>query len=292
MRKLSRTRRILLGIVISAAITFIAASGAFAWYFTAPHHMRITTPLGIDHEDAAFTTSDSLTIRGWYVPPSDSLGPVVILLHGYTGNRTQMIGRARMLREAGIGSLLYDARGCGESDGSLVSMGYYETADLEAAIRFLRSRGVDDIGCIGVSQGGATIALAAERLSGIKCAILESTYDDMDHAIDHRFHHYLGIPSWLGASLMVPIAELRLGCSTGRIAPVDHVGELACPVMIIGGAADTRVWSDDTRRLFAAAREPKSLWFIPGAEHEDLQAFAPAEYQRRVLGFIEGYLRR
>jgi len=33
---------------------------------------------------------------------------------------------------------------------------------------------------------------------------------------------------------------------------------------------------------------PKSFWTVTGAGHEDLHAFAPAEYQRRVGGFSRG----
>jgi uncharacterized protein len=294
MKEMKNSLRLILLIAVIMTVTFISASCLFAWYFTAPKHSRIDIgpdALPVGYEDVAFRTSDSLTIRGWYVPPRDSGGPVVILLHGYTGNRTHMLGKMWLLHEAGIGSLLYDARGCGESDGELVSMGYYEVADLEGAMRYLQERGVRDIGCIGVSQGGATIALAAPRLRGLKCAILESTYDDMENAIDRRFRNYLGLPGWLGASLMVPIAEWRLGCTTRGIAPVDRIGDLPCPILVMSGASDTRVWPEDTERLFDAAREPKQLWLVPGADHEDLQAAAPVEYRERVLEFIGEYLR-
>jgi pimeloyl-ACP methyl ester carboxylesterase len=285
--------RIALRIAVGLAATFVAASCAFAWYFTAPRHARIdraAADLPPEAEAIRFAAEDSVTLRGWYVPPREAGGPVVILLHGYTGNRTHMLGRMRMLREAGIGALLYDARGCGESDGDKISMGYYEASDLVGAARYLTGRGVRDIACIGVSQGGATIAFAAGRLPGLRCAILESTYDDMDHAIDHRFRHYIGVPGWLGAALMMPVAEWRLGCPTARIAPVESIGRLGCPVMIISGWDDTRAPSDGARRLFAAARAPKRLWLIPGADHEDLLDFAPGPYRERVLGFLRRYL--
>ena len=58
----------------------------------------------------------------------------------------------------------------------------------------------------------------------------------------------------------------------------------------LGGASDTRVLPEDTRRLYDAARGPKDLWLVPGADHEDLQAVAPREYESRVLAFLNRYL--
>lgn len=142
------------------------------------------------------------------------------------------------------------------------------------------------IACIGASQGGATIALAAENLDGVRGAICESTYDNLDHAIDRRFRHYALMPGWLGACLLLPIGETFLGCDIGDISPMQSIAKLPCPVYIISGTNDTRVWTEDTGRLFAAASGPKQLWLIPGADHVDLYRFTPDEYRERVLRFL------
>ena len=41
----------------------------------------------------------------------------------------------------------------------------------------------------------------------------------------------------------------------------------------------------DTHRLFDAACQPKELWMIPEAKHEDLFRFAG--YQEKVLTFLQ-----
>jgi len=96
---------------------------------------------------------------------------------------------------------------------------------------------------------------------------------------------YTGIPGWLGASLMVPFAEQRLGLSIDEVKPVDYVGKLRCPIFIVSGEDDDRTSPEDTRRLFEAAREPKELWMIEGAGHEDLFRFAG--YDERVTSFLQ-----
>ena len=40
------------------------------------------------------------------------------------------------------------------------------------------------------------------------------------------------------------------------------------------------------RALYAAAREPKELWMIPGASHGKCRELAGAEYDRRIMEFF------
>jgi len=42
----------------------------------------------------------------------------------------------------------------------------------------------------------------------------------------------------------------------------------------------------ESQALFDAAAEPKQLWIVPGAGHEDLRAFAPEAYEKKVLAFL------
>jgi uncharacterized protein len=125
---------------------------------------------------------------------------------------------------------------------------------------------------------------AADQLEGVRCVICESVYDDMTHAVDRRMRRYTGLPGWFGASLLIPFAEHRVGVSIEHVKPLDHVGKLRCPVYIISGDQDNRTWPEDTKRLFEAAKEPKELWMVPGAGHEDLSGYAG--YQEKVLSFL------
>jgi uncharacterized protein len=43
--------------------------------------------------------------------------------------------------------------------------------------------------------------------------------------------------------------------------------------------------------LYAHAPPNKSFWAVVGAGHEDLYDYSPSEYERRVGGFLEQWLR-
>ena len=59
-------------------------------------------------------------------------------------------------------------------------------------IDWLRTRGFHQFGCIGESQGGATIALAAAELHEVKWVVLESVYPTLHNAVDRRFRELPG----------------------------------------------------------------------------------------------------
>ena len=279
-------------IIGAAVIFYIMGSAIAAHFFTMPYHRSIGPPpadFPYPMQNISFQTEDGLTLRGWYSPAADNAA-AIILLHGYRSTRRQTLSRAKLFRKHGYGVLLYDARACGESEGERVSVGYYETRDLLAAIRFLRQQGVKEIACLGISQGGATILLAAEKLQGIRCVITESAYSTILTATDNRFRHYTKIPASAGAALMIPFAEYLLGADAGEISPLKSITRLPCPVLIISGTADTRTRVKDTMQLYRAAPHPKALWLVPGADHEDLYAAQPGTYREKVLTFLKTWM--
>jgi dipeptidyl aminopeptidase/acylaminoacyl peptidase len=275
-----------LGIV--AAVAFIGISGYFAWRFTTPVRRPFATQpeeFLRAYETVRFPARDGVKLDGWYVPRPGST-KAVVLLHGYGGTRTAMLARARLFHEHGYGVLLYDARAHGTSDGSLGSFGYHETRDLLGALDWLRGRGFSEFGCLGASQGGATIALAGAELRDVKWAVLEGVYPTLPNAVDRRFRRMFHLPGWVAGMLMVPLAEWRLGVSAKKVSPRDAVASLPCPVFVMTGDLDVHTKPEDARQVFDHAREPKQWWLVPGAAHVDLYGFMKDEYERRLLEFV------
>lgn len=265
-------------------VAFIAVSAFFARQFTSPKPKPVgdfAPFLPATTQAVRFDATDGVSLAGWFTP-NVSNAKAAILLHGNGSTRRQMLARAGLLHREGYAVLLYDARGHGESGGDLVSIGKYETRDLLGALAFIRAQGAREIGLIGVSQGGATVALAGASLGpDIRWAVIESMYPTLRDAVDRRFRRMLGIPGWLGGMVMVPLAERRLGLSIDDIAPIESIDRLPCPVFIVHGASDTH-----TLEASARALSPKQLWLVPDAGHVDLYGFAHASYEARLLDFI------
>jgi len=76
------------------------------------------------------------------------------------------------------------------------------------------------------------------------------------------------------------------------LRPIDRVSRIHVPKLFIAGANDDYTKIDESRAIVAAAAEPKELWVINGAKHEDLLQFAGQDYQKRILQFFDRYLRK
>ena len=278
--------------LLVGVIGFAAVSGFFAWQLTSPARRgigEIPPELPATTQNISFEARDGLKLAGWWVPQVNTV-KAVILLHGNGSSRRQMIARAHLFHDAGYAVLLYDARGHGLSEGHQVSAGWFETSDLLGALDYLRAKGYHDIGCLGASQGGATILLAAEKLPTEVCwVIVESTYPTMRDALDRRFRGDLHLPGWIAGALFVPFAERRLGLSIDQISPISHIASLRCPVYVLGGSRDHHTLARSTQALFDSAKIPKELWLVDGAAHVDLYGFAREEYKKRILAFAEKY---
>ena len=114
-----------------------------------------------------------------YLPEGKKL-PLVIISHGFGGNRTRCIDRAKVFAENGIATYLYDFIGGGNdilSDGTMLEMSVLtEARDLETVIDGLSEEEVIDrerIFLHGRSQGGyVSMYVAGERPDDIRGLIL------------------------------------------------------------------------------------------------------------------------
>jgi uncharacterized protein len=63
------------------------------------------------------------------------------------------------------------------------------------------------------------------------------------------------------------------------------------PVVLIMGENDLNTTLSKRKRLFDTANQPMEIWIVPNAKHEDLNKFAPEEYEQKVLAFFDKTLR-
>lgn len=225
-------------------------------------------------------------IHGWF-SRADAHRGAVLLLPGIRANRLSMVDRARFLREAGYSVLLIDFQATGETPGDMITFGWRERLDVLAAVDFLRRQlPGEPVGILGSSLGGAAALLATPPLRA-DFLIVESVYPSIDRATANRLHHYLGAPGSAAEPLLLAQLKPRIGVGAEVLRPIDHIGRVACPILVISGTKDRNTTADDTRALFAAARAPKELWLVDGAGHVDLHRFAREAYERRVIAFIQ-----
>ena len=278
-------RRVLLVTALALA-ALVSASVGVGWQLTRPVPSAVgAPPPQLGARDVSFPSDSGSTIQGWLVTPATPRG-VVLLLPPVRSNRLAMVRRAAWLRDAGYASLLIDFQATGESRGSAITFGWRERFDVLAARRFVSEQLPRvPVAVIGSSLGGAAALLASPALE-TKAMVLEAVYPAIDVAVENRLRMRLGPAARPLTPLLLMQLPWRLGTSVDQLRPADRIAHVRCPVLVIGGTEDRHTTEADTRRLHAAAREPKELWLIPGAGHVDYFDAVGPTYRARVLEFL------
>ena len=280
-------RKRTLGIALIITVAAVGAVVAAAWQLARPVPATIgVPPANLGAEAVSFPSESGSTIHGWFVP-AELPRAAVLLLPSVRANRLSMVRRAEFLKAAGYATLLIDFQATGESPGDAITFGWRERHDVLAAERFIRERvrGVP-LGVIGSSLGGAAALLATPPLNA-QALILEAVYPSIDMAVENRLRIRVGGVAPALAPLLLWQLPARIGARREQLRPVDHLPMVRCPVLVIGGSADRHTTEADTRRLYAAAMEPKELWLLPDVAHVDFLDAAGAAYRNRVLAFLQ-----
>jgi fermentation-respiration switch protein FrsA (DUF1100 family) len=269
-------------------------SGASGCVLARPARSRVgSAPETLGARTVVFPSRSGSEIRAWLAPGRRGAG-AVLLLHGMGGNRASMLARAAFLHQEGFTILAPDFQAHGESPGQHITFGELESLDAEAALAFLRASAPGErVGVIGVSMGGAATLVGTKPLD-VDALVLESVYPTLDDAVADRLHVWLGPFGFLGSAVAPALIELvapRIGVDPDRLRPIDAIGSIDEPLLVIAGTEDHYTKLEETRALFARAQSPKELWEVRGAGHEDIHDYSPLEYERRVGGFLIAHLR-
>jgi len=236
-------------------------------------------------EEVSFRSRED-RLAGWYVPSQNRAA--VVITHGTNADRSSMVAELRILSDAGFGVLAFDWPGEGASEGS-VRWGAEDWHALTAAIDWLSKRSDVDagrIGGVGFSIGGLVMAQVAARdarLGAVALLAAPSDYAALTRWQNRRWGFLSEFPAEL--------ALLYSGMPASKSRPIDLIHEIAPrPLLLIGGDADKTVPEFMTRALYEAAREPKSLWIVPGAHHGGYNQVAGAEYRNRLVQFFTANL--
>jgi alpha-beta hydrolase superfamily lysophospholipase len=281
----------MLGIVlICGLVSGLVLSWIVGGSLCAPHNHPVAMPENLAVESVSFPSNSGATIHGWLVE-SETNRAVVILQHGIHGSRADVVGRARFLSAAGYAVLMFDFQSHGESIGSHITFGYLESRDAQAAVAFAKARFPGKpIGVIGLSLGAAAAALAEPPLE-VQAFVFEMMYPTVVEATKDRIAMRFGPPGRLLSPLLTAQLKWRIGCTTDDLRPIVNVGKISAPKLFIAGTEDRDTTLAESKEIFAHAAEPKMFTPFEGARHEDLLTFAPDQYKRIILEFLETHLK-
>lgn len=287
-------RRLLFLVLLEVLLTLYLLLPAYIVYFNLrPARLPITEmpPELINiAQEVALSTSDGITLSGWYIPPQN--GAVIIALHGLGSNRLGVLPHTLMLAEQGYGVLMMDMRAHGASGDEVFADGWNSAVDVRAMVDYLQSHPeVEHIGALGLSAGAISILHAGAAIEAIEAFVADGTgvaaiEDLLDPLIPHPAIAWLLVPDyWMGFrftglfSGVQPLPSLRE--QVRSIAPR--------PILFIAGAES--MWESELAAKYAlSAGAAADVWVIPDAGHVAGIFTDPNEYTVRVLAFLDAAL--
>jgi fermentation-respiration switch protein FrsA (DUF1100 family) len=211
-------------------------------------------------EEVELATSDGERVIAWHIAPRGDQ-PIVLYFQGNGGNVAGRGERFRRLTSGGVGLLALSYRGYGGSSGSPSEAGLLR--DGAAAYEFAAARyPASRIVLWGESLGTAVaVAIAATRpVAGLA---LESPFTS---TVD------------LAASIywFMPVRFLM----KDTFHSDKRIGSVTAPILILHGTRDEVVPIELGKRLYETVRAPKRFLPLPGAGHNDHDAYGVVEAVR------------
>jgi fermentation-respiration switch protein FrsA (DUF1100 family) len=247
---------------------------------------------GMEYEDVTVTNPDGMTLAGWFIPSQN--GAVIIMQHGYKSTRDELLNEAQMMQAHGYGVLVTSVRAHDQSEGELITLGYYEMQDMEAWYQYLISRDdidPDKIGIIGNSYGGMLSIQYAAQNENIKAVVANCAFSSMSDTVSTSVRHFTGLPDFPFVPLIVFWAENMTGIQMEEIDTTQWIPNISPrPVFLMQGGKDTVISPESGQILYDAANEPKELWFDPELGHVGFDKERAEEYEARVSAFFDQYL--
>ena len=221
---------------------------------------------GLTSEELSLPSGDGVILRGWRIRGTGRRA--LLFFQGNAGNVSDRLDRARIInRRFGLDVFLVDYRGYGRSTGAPDEEGLYRDARAVYAAALERGFPPKRILLFGESLGSAVaIDLAAEKPSG--GVILETPFLSI---LAMARVHYPYVPRFLVRS---------------RFDNAAKIGAIHSPKLFLVAQRDEIAPPAQGRDLFERAPQPKTLYVIPAAGHNDTYVTGGEAYWREWEKFL------
>ena len=245
-------------------------------------------PSGGEHQ--TLLTADGVRLSAVHVPGRDREWAFVVC-HGFTGTwrGPHMTRVVTALRPFG-GVVAFDFRGHGGSRGRS-TVGDLEVFDLHAAVEWARVLGYRNVATVGFSMGASVVV----RHGGLCASGAHSSTTDAVVSVSGpgwwferstlpmKWVHWL-ILNPMGRLVSDAVLKTRVlpnGWDPVPESPVELAPNIApVPLLVVHGDADRFFPLGHAEALYAAAKEPRSLWIEAGFGHAE--AAADVRLVRRI----------
>lgn len=271
--KLKFTRKDAMGILTTVVVIYLV----FLAFMYFKQGSMIFVPMGgsvtpmqegvPDMKVIDVTTKDGLDLKGWYRPPANPGGLVMVFFHGNAGSLQGRGHKSRRYVDAGYGFLYAEYRGFTGNPGVPSEQGLYD--DARAYIAWLDSQGIKESQLVfyGESLGtGVAVKMASEH-PGAAALILESPFTSMTDVVKVYY-------PFLPVQLLLKYRFSSLALASG----------IHMPTLVLHGELDNIVPFKQGKALYDAFPGEKEFADFPLGTHLNLFDVGA---ESRILAFLQ-----
>ncbi|MFK7797347.1 MAG: alpha/beta hydrolase [Aureispira sp.] len=234
------------------------------------------------------TIGDFPTLHAWELNSSRSPKGIVLLFHGYTSKKSNMLNNAYVLQKLGYHCLLVDFRAHGDSQGLETTIGYKEAEDVKRCYDYIQNKYPKlPLVLLGTSMGSVSILkaihdydLKPEKL------ILECPFKDMKTAVMQRFKRFK-IPTVVLPDVLLFWGDWQTGIKSRTHNCVNYAQKVTIPTLMLYGANDYRVDRSEIDAVLNALPAPKKLVVFEKGGHDHIIDDVKKEWTAAVWEFLE-----
>ncbi|MEM1295000.1 MAG: alpha/beta fold hydrolase [Verrucomicrobiota bacterium] len=225
----------------------------------------------------ANTVRSQLAKMGYTLGPLGEVKGSVVLLHGRKGRKEDLLPIAERFCAVGLRCILPDLPAHGESRIETVHFGSGDgEADLATRILLETAKrggfSPHPSAIWGMSMGGA---FAASSLSASSskwdCAIIVSSFDDLDEVIRQKSYSKAGVLGLLFSKMLQHSLQSRHGLDPTLVRPADWLRASTAPLLVAHGTADPLFPIARGRVLFDASSSLEKKWVeVEGGNHHNV----------------------
>ncbi len=233
---------------------------------------------------------DGLNLKGEFI--DFGAKKCAVILQGRTESLLYSYYFAKPYAELGYDILVVDLRAHGLSDGKYQTGGLKEAGDIVAWIDYVRERfHVESFLFHGICIGAATSVYAARLLEErgyppvekVVCDGLYATYFKM---FERNFASFKK-KAFPMLHLTFLLARIYAKADFFANRPIEAVGKLQCPILLIYSAEDVFCPREDGESIYREATNPKSrLLFLPKGRHSHVRSLNTEAYDGAIKEFV------
>jgi uncharacterized protein len=224
--------------------------------------------------------------EGWMFPGLRG-APTVVVCHGYLSQRADVLTLVTALQDHQFNVFLFDFEGHGTSPG-VTTLGYKETAELQAAVQALAGR--DDVdprhfGLWGVDMGGYAALKVAEADPRIAALAVDNAYDDPQAMLNIEVSKS-GLTTLPGVMRFADFGFRMLNYSYRDVPPVSaQLGKTAGIPKLFVQTDDRPALADQTVQLLVKAPDPKQT-LRERQNYRDMSDDDRKSYENQIVNFF------